>query len=74
MDLKLTNKLALATGSTTGIGYAITESQAREGARVIVNGRTQAAEPAPSGTPPWPALLAGTANGRTRPRNGMTAR
>jgi NAD(P)-dependent dehydrogenase (short-subunit alcohol dehydrogenase family) len=43
MDLKLTNRLALVTGSTAGIGYAIAESLAREGARVIVNGRTQAA-------------------------------
>jgi NAD(P)-dependent dehydrogenase (short-subunit alcohol dehydrogenase family) len=43
MDLKLTNKLALVTGSTAGIGYAIAESLAREGARVIVNGRTRAA-------------------------------
>lgn len=43
MDLKLTNKLALVTGSTAGIGFAIAESLAREGARVIVNGRTRAA-------------------------------
>jgi NAD(P)-dependent dehydrogenase (short-subunit alcohol dehydrogenase family) len=43
MDLKLTNKLALVTGSTAGIGYAIAEALVREGARVIVNGRTQAA-------------------------------
>jgi NAD(P)-dependent dehydrogenase (short-subunit alcohol dehydrogenase family) len=43
MDLKLTNKLALVTGSTAGIGYAIAQALAREGARVIVNGRTQAA-------------------------------
>ena len=43
MDLKLTNKLALVSGSTAGIGFAIAESLAREGARVIVNGRTQAA-------------------------------
>lgn len=42
MDLKLTNKLALVTGNTAGIGYAITESLAREGASAIVNGRTQA--------------------------------
>ncbi|HVK54625.1 MAG TPA: SDR family oxidoreductase [Burkholderiales bacterium] len=41
MDLNLTNKLALVSGSTAGIGYAIAESLAREGARVIVNGRTQ---------------------------------
>ena len=43
MDLELTNKLALVTGSTAGIGRAIVEALAREGARVIVNGRTQAA-------------------------------
>ncbi len=41
MDLKLENRLALVTGSTAGIGYAIAEALAREGARVIVNGRTQ---------------------------------
>ena len=43
MDLDLTGKLALVTGSTAGIGYATCESLAREGARVIVNGRTQEA-------------------------------
>lgn len=43
MDLQLTDKLALVTGSTAGIGYAIAAALAREGARVIVNGRTQAA-------------------------------
>jgi NAD(P)-dependent dehydrogenase (short-subunit alcohol dehydrogenase family) len=43
MDLKLTNKLALVSGSTAGIGRAIAEALAREGARVIVNGRTQSA-------------------------------
>jgi NAD(P)-dependent dehydrogenase (short-subunit alcohol dehydrogenase family) len=42
MDLKLNDKLALVSGSTAGIGYAIAESLAREGARVIVNGRSQA--------------------------------
>jgi len=42
MDLQLSGKLALVTGSTAGIGYAIAESLAAEGARVIVNGRTQA--------------------------------
>lgn len=42
MDLGLTAKLALVTGSTAGIGYAAAEALAREGARVIVNGRTGA--------------------------------
>ena len=40
MDLQLTKKLALVSGSTAGIGNAIAESLAREGASVIVNGRT----------------------------------
>jgi NAD(P)-dependent dehydrogenase (short-subunit alcohol dehydrogenase family) len=43
MDLQLTDKLALVTGSTAGIGLAIAETLAREGARVIVNGRSQPA-------------------------------
>jgi NAD(P)-dependent dehydrogenase (short-subunit alcohol dehydrogenase family) len=43
MDLQLNNKLAVVTGSTAGIGYAIAEALAREGARVVVNGRTGAA-------------------------------
>jgi NAD(P)-dependent dehydrogenase (short-subunit alcohol dehydrogenase family) len=42
MDLQLNGKLALVTGSTAGIGLAITEALAREGARVIVNGRSEA--------------------------------
>ncbi|QDL39074.1 SDR family NAD(P)-dependent oxidoreductase [Rhodoferax sediminis] len=42
MDLKLTNKLALVSGSTAGIGYAIAAALAAEGAQVIVNGRSQA--------------------------------
>jgi len=41
MDLKLRDKLALVTGSSAGIGFAIAEGLAREGVRVIVNGRTQ---------------------------------
>lgn len=43
MDLELKNKLALVSGSTAGIGYAIAAALAREGASVIVNGRTQSA-------------------------------
>jgi NAD(P)-dependent dehydrogenase (short-subunit alcohol dehydrogenase family) len=43
MDLQLMGKLALVSGSTAGIGYAIARTLAQEGANVIVNGRTQAA-------------------------------
>lgn len=42
MDLNLKGKLALVSGSTAGIGLAIATALAREGARVIVNGRSQA--------------------------------
>jgi NAD(P)-dependent dehydrogenase (short-subunit alcohol dehydrogenase family) len=41
-DRKLAGKTALVSGSTAGIGYAIALGLAREGARVWVNGRTQA--------------------------------
>ena len=43
MDLQLTKKIALVTGSTAGIGNAIATSLAREGATVIINGRKPAA-------------------------------
>ena len=42
MDLLLSGKKALVSGSTAGIGFAIAQSLAREGTQVIVNGRTQA--------------------------------
>ena len=41
MDLQLKDKVALVSGSTAGIGLAIAKSLAREGASVIVNGRTR---------------------------------
>jgi NAD(P)-dependent dehydrogenase (short-subunit alcohol dehydrogenase family) len=41
MDFQLEGKRALVTGSTAGIGYAIAEALAKEGASVIVNGRTE---------------------------------
>ncbi len=43
MDLQLAKKIALVSGSTAGIGNAIAAALAREGATVIVNGRTSAA-------------------------------
>jgi NAD(P)-dependent dehydrogenase (short-subunit alcohol dehydrogenase family) len=41
VDLGLKDKTALVTGSTAGIGLAIAQSLANEGAHVYVNGRTQ---------------------------------
>jgi len=41
MDLQLQNKRSLVTGSTAGIGFSIAEALAREGASVIINGRSQ---------------------------------
>ena len=41
MDLKLEGKQALVTGSTAGIGFAIAGALLKEGASVIVNGRTE---------------------------------
>jgi NAD(P)-dependent dehydrogenase (short-subunit alcohol dehydrogenase family) len=41
MDLQLTNKVALVTGSTAGIGFAIGAGLAAEEAKVIINGRSR---------------------------------
>ena len=41
MDLQLTNKVALVTGSTAGICFAIGAGLAAEGAKVIINGRSE---------------------------------
>src|SRR5271154_3044452 len=40
MNYQLEKKLALVSGSTAGIGLAIATALAGEGARVIINGRT----------------------------------
>jgi NAD(P)-dependent dehydrogenase (short-subunit alcohol dehydrogenase family) len=42
MDLGLKSKTAVVSGSTAGIGFAIAGELAAEGARVIINGRTEA--------------------------------
>jgi NAD(P)-dependent dehydrogenase (short-subunit alcohol dehydrogenase family) len=41
MDLQLSDKLALVTGSTAGIGLAIGSTLAGEGATVMINGRSE---------------------------------
>jgi NAD(P)-dependent dehydrogenase (short-subunit alcohol dehydrogenase family) len=41
MNLGLQGKLAVVSGSTAGIGFAIAAALAAEGAKVIVNGRTK---------------------------------
>jgi NAD(P)-dependent dehydrogenase (short-subunit alcohol dehydrogenase family) len=41
MELHLKGKLALVSGSTAGIGLAIATQLVREGARVIINGRSR---------------------------------
>jgi len=42
MNLGLQGKLAVVSGSTAGIGLAIAAALSAEGAKVVVNGRTQA--------------------------------
>jgi len=41
MDLELKGKTAVVSGSTAGIGLAIAQTLAQEGATVVVNGRTE---------------------------------
>jgi len=41
MDLELTEKVAVVTGSTSGIGKAAALALLMEGAKVVVNGRSK---------------------------------
>ena len=43
MDLDLTGKVALVSGSTRGLGFASAAGLAQMGAEVIINGRGDAA-------------------------------
>ena len=43
MHIDLSGKTAIVTGSTAGIGLAIAKGLAAAGAKVVVNGRTEAA-------------------------------
>ena len=42
MRIDLTGKIAIVTGSTAGIGFAIAQGLAASGATVVINGRRQA--------------------------------
>ena len=41
MDLGLKNKIALVTGSSKGLGYAVASLLAKEGCKVAINGRDE---------------------------------
>ena len=41
MDLRLTGKRAIVTGSSSGIGEGIAKTLAREGAAIVVQGRNE---------------------------------
>lgn len=59
MNLNLSNKRALVTGSTEGIGRAIAQSLAAEGVRVIINGRNREKAQAVADTLPGATVAIG---------------
>ncbi|MBN1196236.1 MAG: SDR family oxidoreductase [Candidatus Aminicenantes bacterium] len=42
MDLQLSNQVALVTAASRGLGFAVADTLAREGARVVMSSRTEA--------------------------------
>jgi NAD(P)-dependent dehydrogenase (short-subunit alcohol dehydrogenase family) len=51
MDLELTDRIAIVTGASKGIGLAVTSTLAREGARVVA--ASCCARPARPARPEW---------------------
>lgn len=73
MELQLTGKRALVTGSSSGIGVAIAEMLAAEGASVVVNGRDQTRVDAVAGRLTDQGYQAGTACGDLSTDDGCHA-
>ena len=69
MDLGLSGKRALVTGSTAGIGLAAATALAAEGASVVVNGRTPARVSAAVASHPRRRAGRGRDGHRRRPRH-----
>jgi NAD(P)-dependent dehydrogenase (short-subunit alcohol dehydrogenase family) len=75
MNIDLSGKKAVVSGSTAGIGFAIANGLARSGAEVVINGRSEKsvqaamariAKKAPRGRVEGVAADLGTADGTTR--------